>query len=137
MAKDPFLDATKAPANKALGDRIGAAFSGVQAAMEDCDTGKARITFAWKFSKTSGWYFTYDRGRKRLFYLFPMPGDFLLRMVFNEKGVAALLDANGLPAEVNMQPARPKRYPEGTLLELTKSTVSAAITALLRIKIGC
>jgi len=33
---------------------------------------------------------TFDRGSKRSFNLFPKPGDFLLRMVFNEKGVAVL-----------------------------------------------
>ncbi|MBK7268937.1 MAG: hypothetical protein IPI07_05315 [Flavobacteriales bacterium] len=85
MAKDPFLDPANPPDDKALGARIGEAFTVVKAAVEACDTGKARITFAWKFSKTSGWYVTCDRGSKRLFYLF-LPGDFLLRMVFSVKG---------------------------------------------------
>ena len=49
MAKDPFLDPANPPDDKALGARIGEAFTVVKAAVEACDTGKARITFAWKF----------------------------------------------------------------------------------------
>ena len=106
-------------------------------AVEACNTGKARIAITWKFSKTSGWYVTFDRGSKRLFYLFPKPDDFLLRMVFNEKSVAALIKTDGLPSAVSAQLAEPKEYPEGTLIELTKATASAAtITALLRIKLN-
>lgn len=137
MPKDPFLDPAKAPPDNALGARIGVAFAAMQEAVEACNTGKARIPITWKFSKTSGWYVTFDRGSKRLFYLFPKPDDFLLRMVFNEKGVAALIKTDGLPSAVSAQLAEPKEYPEGTLIELTKATASAAtITALLRIKLN-
>ena len=136
MPKDPFLDPEKPPADQALGARIGEAFTVVRAAVEANGSGKARITFAWKFSKTSGWYVTFDRGSKRLFYLFPKPGDFLLRMVFKEKGVAVLRAAGGIPPSVSVQLASPKKYPEGTLVELTKVSASAAaLTTLLRIKL--
>ena len=128
MAKDPFLDPANPPDDKALGARIGEAFTVVKAAVEACDTGKARITFAWKFSKTSGWYVTCDRGSK--------PGDFLLRMVFSVKGVAALGAADGIPPAVSAQLADPKKYPEGTLVDLTKVAASTAVlTTLLRIKL--
>ncbi len=137
MPKDPFLDPAKAPADNALGARIGTSFSAVEAAVRACDTGKARITFTWKFSKTSGWYVTFDKGSKRLFYLFPKPGDFLLRMVFNEKGMAALREMDDLPSAVSAQVAKPKKYPEGVLIELTKAMASATVlTALLRIKLA-
>jgi len=137
MLKDPFLDPAKAPPDSALGARIGVAFAVVQDAVEACNTGKARISFAWKFSKTSGWYVTFDRGSKRLFYLFPKLGYFLLRMLFNEKGVAALVKTDGLPSAVSAQLAKPKKYPEGTLIELTKASANAAvITVLLRIKLS-
>ena len=136
MAKDPFLDPANPPDDKALGARIGEAFTVVKAAVEACDTGKGRITFAWKFSKTSGWYVTCDRGSKRLFYLFPKPGDFLLRMVFSVKGVAALGAADGIPPAVSAQLADPKKYPEGTLVDLTKVAASTAVlTTLLMIKL--
>jgi Protein of unknown function (DUF3788) len=136
MSKDPFLDPAKPPPDKALGTRMGEAFKMVQTAVEACDTGRARISFTWKFSKTSGWHVTFDRGSKRSFYLFPKPGDFLLRMVFSEKGVAALRAAHGLAPAVSAQLANPKKYPEGTLVELTKVSANVvALTTLLRIKL--
>ena len=53
------------------------------------------------------------------------------------KGMAALREMDDLPSAVSSQVAKPKKYPEGVLIELTKATASAAVlTALLRIKLA-
>ncbi|MBK8614292.1 MAG: DUF3788 family protein [Flavobacteriales bacterium] len=61
--------------------------------------GPARRGATWKFSKTSGWYVTVDKGKRRLFYLFPKPGSFLLKMTFNDKALELIRNSD-LPATV-------------------------------------
>ena len=87
----------------------------------------------WKSSKTSGWYLTVDKGGQRLFYCFPRVGGFLLKLVYNDRGVQALKDA-GLKLD---RLGTAKKYAEGTLLEFTWEEISEAqLTQLLRVKIG-
>ncbi len=136
MVSDPILDPRKPPSEAALAERIGEHYSAVLAAVNAIDTERSRIIFSWKFSKTSGWHLTYDRAKKRLFYLFPKPGNVLVRMVINEKGMSALRDQVGLTAQVRAQVNAPKKYPEGTLIELSASmALKESLITLLRIKI--
>lgn len=136
MNTDPFLDPRSAPPEEALIERIGRAFTAVSSALRRSGTSGSPITRSWKFSRTSGWYVTYDRGKKRLFYLFPKPSGLLIRMVFNEKGMTALRNCQDLPANVMAQIKKPRTYPEGTLIELTKATASSkTLHELLLIKI--
>jgi hypothetical protein len=137
MSDDPFHNAQKMPVNTALAERIGYSFALVQAAVNEVDTARSSITTSWKFSKTSGWYVTYDRGKKRLFYLFPKKGDFLLRLVLNEQGMEALRAEGKLSATLEAQLAEPKKYPEGTLFELNKTTaLKGTLLMLLRVKLA-
>ncbi len=108
----------------------------VEKAIEALGSKPGRMTRTWRFSKTSGWYLTFDRGGKRLFYLFPRDGDLLLKLVFNERGVEAI-HAVGLPETLRTKLAHAKTYAEGTLLEFTGGELSVALLAtLLSIKIA-
>ncbi len=119
-----------------LARRVGTAFRLVISAVADLGGKPGQVKHNWHFSKTSGWYLTYDRGSKRLFYLFPKKGDVVLKLVFNEAGVLAIRTAD-LPAQVMEKLASAKTYAEGTVLEFTADGIHAdVLTALLRIKIG-
>lgn len=120
----------------ALAKRVGKASDVVNDALEALAAKPGQVSYAWRFSKTSGCYLTYDRGARRLFYLFPKDGDLLLKLAFNEVGVRALRAAD-LPVPVVDKLAKAKTYAEGTLLEFTAHEITAALlTALLRIKVG-
>ena len=87
----------------------------------------------WTFSKTSGWHLNFDKGGQRLFHCFPRVGGFLMKLVYNDRGVQALKDA-GLKLD---RLGTAKKYAEGTLLEFTWEEISEAqLTQLLRVKIG-
>jgi len=77
---------------------------------------------------------TFDRGSKRSFNLFPKPGDFLLRMVFNEKGVAVLRSGwNSACGERTTGGS--EKYPKGTMVDRSKVAAStSALTTLLWIQ---
>ena len=136
MPVSPFQDPTSAPVDAALAARVGPALSAVDKALATIGGKPGQVIREWRFSKTSGWYLTYDRGGKRLFYLFPKDGDLLLKLVFNEGGVQAMR-ATPLPDPVMKKLARAKTYAEGTLLEFTAGEFTAALlVTLLRIKMA-
>lgn len=131
-----FPDAENPPDDAALAARIGAPFNLIEAAVAAVPQGRTRITRVCKFSKTSGWYVTYDKGKQRIFYLFPQRGDFLLKIVFNDRGVEAITKAD-LPADVHTQVAGAKKFTEGTVLEFTAKRINErALTGLISIKLA-
>jgi hypothetical protein len=136
METRPFPDPSTQPDLAQLATCMGTAFHAVSAAVEVVRKDHRTITHTLKFSKTSGWHLTYDKGRQRLFYLFPKTGGYLLKMVFNERGVAAL--EHDAPSAAVLEKLRTARtYAEGTLLEFTAVEVDAPVLAgLLRIKIA-
>jgi hypothetical protein len=114
---------------EAMAQRIGPSWSTVEDALRDLGSLKTN----WKFSKTSGWYLTVDKGGQRLFYCFPRVDGFLLKLVYNDRGVLSLKDA-GLMLD-RLRTA--KKYAEGTLLEFTEEEISAEqFNELLRVKVG-
>ena len=124
------------PKDTELALRIGRPFGIIEASLRSFTSGRTPIAHSWKFSKTSGWYVTYDKGKQRLFYLFPKRADFLLKIVFNDKGVQHLTTAV-LPPDVRAKLHGAKKYAEGTLLEFTAREINAHVLAeLLRIKVG-
>lgn len=129
-APDPFLDPAKAPPDSALKKRIGDGYRMIEHDIKALQAAYPGIEHSWTFSKTSGWYVTFDKGRKRLCYLFPKKNDLLLRIVFNEKAVDAMR-ASDLPAAVAAQLRTAKVYPEGRLLEFTGATLQAGWLARL------
>lgn len=135
MASIAFPDPGRKPTVAHLSATIGKAISVVDLAVAEIAKGHSSITSSWKFSKASGWYVTYDKGKKRLFYLFPKRGDFLIKLVFNDKGIKGFLEA-GLPPAVRSKLEKAKKYSEGTLLEFTAHEITAPmLTQLLRIKL--
>jgi hypothetical protein len=111
-----------------MAQRIGPLWRTVEDALRDLGSLKTN----WKFSKTSGWYLTVDKGGQRLFYCFPRVGGFLLKLVYNERGVQALKDAGLMQDRLSIA----KKYAEGTLLEFTEKDIGAEqLTELLRVKI--
>lgn len=136
MATSRFFDPLEHPTEAELTRRVGKGLAMVEQALEALGSKAGKMTRTWRFSKTSGWYLTFDRGAKRLFYLFPRDGDLLLKLVFNERGMQAL-HAAGLPETVRTKLAGAKTYAEGTLLEFTGGELSVALLAtLLSIKIA-
>ncbi len=131
-----FTDPSSAPDMASLARRVGRGMGVVEHALGTIGGRPGQIAHTWRFSKTSGWYLTYDRGTKRLFYLFPKQGDLLLKLVFNATGVSALRAAD-LPAPVLAKLAQAKTHAEGTMLEFTAAEFNAALLGtLLRIKVG-
>jgi hypothetical protein len=127
MADPAFPVGTKAPKLEDIPLRVGKAWDLVVDAVDVFPHAKAN----WKQSKTSGWYLTFDIGAKRLFYCFPQQGDLLLKVVYNDKGVAALRGIDGLKDLLDQA----KKYAEGTLLEFTSVELEPdLLTELLRIK---
>ncbi len=111
-----------------MAQRIGPTWNTV----EDAMGGLGSLKTNWKFSKTSGWYLTIDKGGQRLFYCFPRVGGFLLKLVYNDRGVQALKDARLMLDRLRAA----KKYAEGTLLEFTEEDISAyELAELLRVKV--
>jgi hypothetical protein len=133
MPGDPFFDPARPPHESALSKRIGPAFALVHGALVPLnDQPKAD----WKFSKTSGWYLVYQKGRKRLFYLFPKDQDFALKIVFNDRALAQIMKGS-LPKPILQMAKNAREYPEGHLLVFTKDGFDpVAFTDLLRIKLA-
>jgi len=134
LADPRFFDPLVQPTDAMLAERVGKGVVVVEQALEVSGTKAGKVTRNWRFSKTSGWYLTFDRGAKRLFYLFPRDGDLLLKLVFNERGVEAL-HAAGLPDAVRTKLAGAKTYAEGTLLEFIGGELTVALlSTMLAIK---
>lgn len=136
MVPARFNDPSTPPEMAALAKRVGNALDVVINALQTLDGKPGQVSHAWHFSKTSGWYLTYDRGNKRLFYLFPKDGDLLLKLVFNETGVQTIRSSD-LPSPVLDKLATAKIHAEGTVLEFAAPEIHATLLAtLLRIKIA-
>lgn len=136
MQTAPFTDPRDPPDDDELFGVVGKDFKIVTKAVDRLRGDHKTITQAYKFSKTSGWYLTYDKGRQRLCYLFPKRGDFLLKIVYNDKGVAALKAAD-VGGGVKERLGSAKKYAEGTLLEFAAAEITAKVlTELLRIKVA-
>jgi len=128
MHEPAFPADNPAPTLEAMAQRIGPTWNTV----EDAMGGLGSLKTNWKFSKTSGWYLTIDKGGQRLFYCFPRVGGFLLKLVYNDRGVQALKDARLMLDRLRAA----KKYAEGTLLEFTEEDISAyELAELLRVKV--
>lgn len=135
-ATDPFLDPVQAPTEADLKARIGKTHPLVGDPVDTLRAMHKGVTLHWKFSKTSGWYVTVDKGKRRLFYLFPKPGSFLLKMTFNDKALELIRNSD-LPATVKSRLNSAKKFPEGTLLEFTPETLTKPVlTGLLEVKLA-
>lgn len=136
MRIPPFPDPEKSPTDEALAAVIGKDFRIVTAAMDQLRNDHRTTGHSYRFSKTSGWYVVHDKGKQRICYLFPKRGGFLLKIVFNDKGVAALTKAEvGNAVKEKLRSA--KKVAEGTVLEFTAVEItSKGLTDLLRIKVA-
>jgi hypothetical protein len=133
---DPFLDPAKAPTEADLIGRLGKTYPLVGDPLEKLRATHKGIALHWKFSKTSGWYVTADKGKRRLFYLFPTPDGFLLKMTFNDKALERIR-ASDLPATLKKKLSTATKYPEGTLLECTPGVLTERVmTRLLEVKMA-
>lgn len=129
MASPAFPTGAQPPTCAELREQVGPAWDLVQGSVDHI----GRIQLNWAFSKTSGWHLTLDRSGKRLCYLFPRVGGFLLKIVYNAKGVHALKAAQ-LQTE---RLAQARTYAEGTLLEFLANELDGALlTDLLRNKVA-
>ncbi len=136
MAANRFFDKDKHPGNADLRKRLGDAYVLFEETIDALDSEYEGICMDWKYSKTSGWYITADRKKERLFYLFPQDGDFTFKMVFNDASLEAIT-SGGFPKYITEMIRAAKKYPEGTLCELTRSSYKPEmILDLLRIKLG-
>jgi hypothetical protein len=133
---DKFLNPSKHPSDADLRKRIGPSYQQIEDTINGLQSEFEGITFEWMFSKTSGWHLVCNRRKRRLFYLIPSDGDFRFRMVFGDKALAEIM-ANSFPKLIVDMIRSAKKYPEGTLCELTKDTfTSQTAFELLKIKIA-
>jgi len=136
MPENAFADQKKQPTHADLKEKVGRPFVMIEQVLSALQSEFQNISCEWKFSKSSGWYITYNKGKKRLFYLFPADGDFLLKMVFNDRALEEIRGED-FPKYLRDMIRGAKKYPEGTLCEFTRSSFKAAtMLELLRIKIS-
>ncbi len=135
MPNTIFTNPAKHPSENDLKKRIGQSYQLIEKTILSLQSVYTDISSEWKFSKTSGWYVTYNRKKKRLFYLFPIDGGFKYRMVLGDN---ALLQINreAFPDWVIDMAQQAKKYPEGTLLEFHSNNFDVEVTTKL-IKIKC
>jgi hypothetical protein len=135
MPEDKFKNEKKHPNETDLKKKLGKAYQTLDDTVKSIQTEYKEITREWKYSKTSGWYITYDKKKKRLCYLFPQERDFTFKMVFNDKAMKKIKEGS-FPTFVAEMAADAKKYPEGTLFVFNKSNFRPdVILDLLRIKI--
>ena len=135
MPKDRFTHEKNQPTDLDLKKRIGPSFQLLEETTGSLQAECQGLSFEWKFSKSSGWYVTYNRKKKRLFYLFPKNGDFIFKIVFNDNCLEQIKDGSFPKFVINMI-ENAKKYPEGTLCVFDKSNFKPrTIHDLLRIKI--
>ncbi len=136
MVEDTFTNQKKQPTHNDLKDRIGPSFLLIEEVLAALQAEFQNISCEWKFSKNTGWYITYSRAKKRLFYLFPVNGDFLLKMVFNDRAVEEIRGET-FPSYIREMIRSAKKFPEGTLCEFNRKNFKVAtMLELLRIKIS-
>ncbi|MCC7501024.1 MAG: DUF3788 family protein [Flavobacteriales bacterium] len=129
-------DPTHTPSESDLIDRLGKTYLLVGEPLKTARASHKGLALHWKFSKTSGWYVTVDKGKRRLFYLFPKPGGFLLKMTFNDRALELIRNST-LPVALKASLGGAKKYPEGTLLEFTPETLTAVVLSeLLKVKLA-
>lgn len=133
---DRFTNKSKHPSEADLKERVGRPFQLLEKTLSSLQLGYEGVSSEWKFSKTSGWYVTYNRKKKRLFYLFPVDGDFTFKIVFNDKCLAQI-GKSTFPQYVTDMIKNAKKYPEGTLCVFDKSNFEVdTILELLKVKIS-
>jgi hypothetical protein len=136
LSEKLFADQKVRPKNADLREAIGPPFLLIEEVLSGLQSEFQNISCEWKFSKTSGWYVTYNKGKKRLFYLFPGNGDFLLKLVFNDRALEEIRGGD-FPKYFREMIRGAKKYPEGTLCEFTRKNFKAAtMLELLRIKVS-
>jgi hypothetical protein len=136
MPGTTFDDPKKKPTNADLKERIGLSFLPIEEVLSSLQAEFQNVSCEWKFSKNSGWYIVYNRGKKRLFYLFPAAGDFLIKMVFNDRALEEIRGET-FPKYIHDMLRGARKYPEGTLCEFSRKNFNpATMIELLRIKIS-
>jgi hypothetical protein len=136
MPTNAFTHKSKHPTDADLKERVGRPFQLLEKTVSTLQAECEGVAPDWKFSKTSGWYVTFNKKKKRLFYLFPTDGDFTFKIVFNDKCLAQI-GKGSFPKYVTDMIQAAKKYPEGTLCVFDKGNFKVdTILDLLRIKIA-
>jgi len=136
MLLDAFTNKSQHPSDLELKERVGRSFQLLEKTLTSLQAEYEGVSAEWKFSKTSGWYVTYNRKKKRLFYLFPTEGDFTVKLVFNDKCLTQI-GKGSFPRYVTEMIENAKKYPEGTLCVFDKDNFKVdTILELLRVKIA-
>jgi len=135
MSSDPFIAKAKHPTDADLKKRLGPSHQLYEKVLAGLESEQKGISTEWKYSARSGWYLTCNKGKRRLFYFFPVERDFIFKLVLNDKALAETR-AGGFPGDIPEMIAAAKKYPEGTLLEFGGKGFSVdTVMRLLRIKI--
>ena len=135
MPTDVFMNPKKHPSDAALRKKLGGSYKLFEQVSMSIQFDHDGIGFEWKFSKTSGWYLICLRKKRRLFYLIPRETDFLFRMLFGPRAVAAIKKSE-FSSDIQAKLKSAKKYPEGTLLDFERSNFDVgSMLKLLTIKI--
>jgi hypothetical protein len=136
MPETKFTDKTRHPGPNDVKRKIGKSYHLLDETISALQSGHKEISADWKFSNSSGWYLTYQKKKRRLFYLFPQDDNFVFKIVLNDKCLK-LIGEGAFPQFVLDMIKDAKRYPEGTLCVFDKTNYRVdTILELLRIKMG-
>ncbi len=135
MPANAFTDKDRQPTDAGLRKRLGRSYALYGKTLALLREEHRGISTEWKFSTASGWYLTCNKGKRRLFYLFPTEGGFTFKMVFGEKSLQQIRDG-GFPDDILEMIREAKKYPEGTLIVFDRRNFKVdTMLRLLRIKI--
>jgi hypothetical protein len=135
MSEELFYNQKRHPDEDDLRKRIGRSYQMIEETLKTVDTEYGSISTDWKYSTTSGWYIVGNRKKRRLFYLIPLKGGFVWKMVFGEKALEKIRNGD-FPGYISKMTVNAKRYAEGTLYVFTRSNYKVkTMIELLKIKI--
>jgi len=96
---------------------VGDAYSHFTALVERIEETQGKLSLDWKFYKPTGWFMNGVLKRKRVFLFIPRENGFIFRMVFNDRAVEMIRQAD-LPAFIARDLDAAKQYPEGRPFDL-------------------
>lgn len=123
-----FPDAKEAPDDAQLADVLGKAGSRLAKVTSRLRTDQPSVTIEWKYSDRSGWYQIYVLKKRRLLYLVPRRGDYMLSLILGGKAIAQL-QQGPVAAQTAELLKTAKKYPEGTAFSFERKTLDPDILA--------
>ncbi|HTX64189.1 MAG TPA: DUF3788 family protein [Opitutaceae bacterium] len=125
-----FPDEKRRPAESEIPGVLGRAFAPLNPLLAGLRAAHPDVVPEWQFSPRSGWHQIYSRKARRIFYLVPRRGGFVLNLLLGAKAIAALQAGPQAKAFASRLRAA-KRYPEGTAFAFDAATLDAPLAGAM------